>query len=109
MRKMREHYTLGHPSPVEYRIAKGDAATEILRLAAETRCDLIALGTHGRTGLERLLVGSVAETVMRQAHRPVLTVHSPSCMQIPELDVEPPGNRDRSISSSKGQPSPMRA
>src|SRR4051812_14578216 len=44
----------------EYLLAEGAPATEITRLAQERGCDLIVLGTHGRTGLEHLLVGSVA-------------------------------------------------
>lgn len=40
--------------------------------------DLIVVGTHGRTGLRHVLLGSVAEAVVRRAHRPVLTVHEPS-------------------------------
>jgi nucleotide-binding universal stress UspA family protein len=63
--------------PVEHRLVEGDAATEILRLAGETKCDLIVMGTHGRTGLGRLLMGSVAEQVVRKAPCPVLTVKTP--------------------------------
>jgi universal stress protein A len=55
----------------------GDAATEILQLATDKNCDLIVLGTHGRTGLKRLLMGSVAEEVVRKANCPVLTVKTP--------------------------------
>jgi len=54
-----------------------DPAGEILRLAAEVECDLIVLGTHGRTGLGRVLLGSVAEQVLRRAPCPVLTVKMP--------------------------------
>ena len=43
---------------------EGDTATEILGAAAEDGCDLIVLGTHGRTGLGRALMGSVAEAVL---------------------------------------------
>jgi nucleotide-binding universal stress UspA family protein len=63
--------------PVEHRLAEGDSAEEILRLAQESGCDLIVLGTHGRTGLPRLLMGSVAEQVVRKAPCPVLTVKAP--------------------------------
>jgi nucleotide-binding universal stress UspA family protein len=45
---------------------------------ASRRCDLIVMGTHGRTGLRHLFLGSVAERVVRQAHSPVLTVRSES-------------------------------
>jgi nucleotide-binding universal stress UspA family protein len=62
---------------VERRLEEGDAAIQILRIAQETGCDLIVLGTHGRTGLGRLLMGSVAEQVLRRASCPVLTVKAP--------------------------------
>ena len=58
-------------------VIDGDAAEEIVRHAKETMCDLIVMGTHGRTGLGRLLMGSVAEKVMRGAPCPVLTVKDP--------------------------------
>jgi len=56
----------------------GQPADEILRLARKVSCDLIVMGTHGRTGLARLLHGSVAEEVLRKATCPVLTVHLPA-------------------------------
>lgn len=62
---------------VEHRIAEGEAPTEILRVAESVKCDLIVMGTHGRTGLGRLLSGSVAEEVTRRASCPVLAVKSP--------------------------------
>jgi len=58
----------------EYRLAEGDPAEEILRLTEELRCNLIVMGSHGKTGLARLLTGSVAEEVLRKAVRPVLIV-----------------------------------
>ncbi|HEV3144517.1 MAG TPA: universal stress protein [Gemmataceae bacterium] len=58
---------------MDYQLVEGEAAQEILRIAAEKPCDLIVMGTHGRTGLERFLLGSVAEQVVRQAACPVLT------------------------------------
>jgi universal stress protein A len=62
---------------VERRLEMGDAVTEILRVARELPADLIVMGTHGRTGLGRLLMGSVAEQVVRRASCPVLTVSHP--------------------------------
>ena len=59
---------------VEHRLTEGDPAEEVLRLAALLQCDLIVVGTHGRTGLGRLLMGSVAEEVLRKAACPVLVV-----------------------------------
>jgi len=62
---------------LEHRLEEGDPATGILEVAEEAGCDLIVMGTHGRTGLTRLLAGSVAEKVMRQAPCPVMTVRAP--------------------------------
>jgi len=61
----------------ERRFEEGDPAGTILRVARELPADLIVMGTHGRTGLARLLMGSVAERVMRKASCPVLTVTTP--------------------------------
>lgn len=63
--------------PVEHRLVVGDPAGEIVRVAEEEGVDLIVLGTHGRTGLSRLLMGSVAEAVVRRAACPVFTFKSP--------------------------------
>jgi nucleotide-binding universal stress UspA family protein len=63
--------------PVEHCLCEGDTPAEILRLAAKCKCDLIVMGTHGRTGLSRQLLGSVAEAVQRMASCPVLTVKTP--------------------------------
>ena len=54
-------------------IRTGDATAEITALATSLEADLIVVGTHGHTGLERLLLGSVAETVTRHAPCSVLT------------------------------------
>jgi len=63
--------------PVSHVFLDGDPATEIVRYAADAGIDVIVLGTHGRTGVERLLMGSVAEKVMRDAHCSVLVVKLP--------------------------------
>lgn len=52
-------------------------AREIAHYASEHKVDLVVIGTHGRSGLSRLLIGSVAEKVVRLAPCPVLTVHHP--------------------------------
>lgn len=62
---------------VERLLREGDPVREILRAARETKPDLLVLGTHGRTGVGRLLMGSVAEAVLRKAPCPVLTVKAP--------------------------------
>jgi nucleotide-binding universal stress UspA family protein len=61
--------------PVRSRVLSGDPAAEIVRHAREERCDLVVVGTHGRTGIQRLVLGSVAERVARQSPCPVLVVH----------------------------------
>ena len=60
-------------APVQVIVAVGRPAEEILRVAREEKVDLIVMGTHGRTGVRHLLLGSVAEAVTRHAPCPVLT------------------------------------
>jgi len=72
--------------PVDYRLEEGDPATVIQQVAQEVNADLIVMGTHGRKGLVRLLLGSVAEQTVRQAPCPVLTVRQPFAEVLPVLD-----------------------
>ena len=58
-------------------IVNGTPFTEIVRVAREENASLLVLGTHGRSGLQHLLIGSVAERVVRKAPCPVLTVKHP--------------------------------
>lgn len=64
----------GTGAPVEFASLDGPAAPEICNYAADNAFDLIVVGSHGRTGLKRFLLGSVAENVVRHAAVPVLTV-----------------------------------
>jgi nucleotide-binding universal stress UspA family protein len=57
-----------------YLFRTGTAPEEIAHTAADENADLVVVGTHGRTGINRLLIGSVAERVVRVAPCPVLTV-----------------------------------
>jgi nucleotide-binding universal stress UspA family protein len=57
-------------------IGHGDAGSEIVRIAQDEHADLIVIATHGTTGLEHILFGSVAERVVRHAHCPVLSVRA---------------------------------
>ncbi len=86
----QEHFRwrLQWPEPergisVEHRVAEGDSAEEILRLADGLACDMIVMGTRGRSGLGRLLTGSVAEQVLRRAACPVLTVRADEASAAP--------------------------
>ena len=62
---------------MEYRQEEGEPAELILRMADEHHCDLIVLGTHGRDGIGRVLLGGFAERILRRAGCPVLIVRSP--------------------------------
>lgn len=59
--------------PYEHRLLTGDPAAAIVRLAEDENVDMIIMGTHGRTGIVRVLMGSVAEVVVRRAKCPVVT------------------------------------
>ena len=63
---------------------EGPAATVILDAADEFEADLIVMGTHGRTGFRRLVLGSVAEEVVRKSLCPVLTVKAAVRVERPE-------------------------
>ena len=74
---MTSLHAIKAPAPtvtIEYRLLEGDAATVIVETAAETGADLIVMGTTGRAGFSRLVMGSVAEEVLRRAPCPVLTI-----------------------------------
>jgi nucleotide-binding universal stress UspA family protein len=58
----------------ETKIIEGTATTEIIQRAQRIGADLVVVGTHGRTGLAHIVLGSVAERVVRRASCPVLTV-----------------------------------
>ena len=57
------------------KILTGDIAEEIMRFAGDTGCDLIVMGTHGYKGFERIIFGSVADKVVKNACCPVLTIN----------------------------------
>lgn len=65
---------------VEPLIERGEPAFEILEAAKAFDADLIVVGSHGRTGIERFLLGSVAENVAKHAARPVLVVRGPQAV-----------------------------
>ena len=72
---------IGHeriPASVRYEtlVISGDPAEQVLNAARGLEADLIVMGTHGRKGISRLMLGSVAERVVRESPTPVLTAHS---------------------------------
>ncbi|WP_321889999.1 universal stress protein [Paraburkholderia bannensis] len=83
--KMLEAGVQGIARSVEAHLGAEDIAHCIVRVAAEFNADLIVMGTHGRRGVRRLVLGSVAERVLRSARCPILLV--PSHKHLPESAV----------------------
>ncbi|MCK6569706.1 universal stress protein [Myxococcota bacterium] len=75
----------------EARVVEGHPADAIASCARECQADLVVMGTHGRRGVRRLWLGSVAESVVRECERPVLTVHAGTRVEAPTV-VELVGN-----------------
>ncbi|AFM24653.1 universal stress protein [Desulfomonile tiedjei] len=76
LEELAEEY--GSLIPVKPYCTIGSAPKEIVELAARESVDLIVMGTHGRTGVKHLVMGSIARSVLRSAHRPVLIVEAPT-------------------------------
>jgi len=74
--------------PVTHVMLEGDPASEIVSYARDAGIDQIVIGTHGRTGIERMLMGSVAEKVMRDAPCSVLVVKLPKGASGTKPDLE---------------------
>lgn len=72
---------------VRHVLLQGDPAEEIVRYGRDAGMDLIVMGTHGRTGVERLVLGSVAEKVLRDASCSVLVVKLPKGLPVTERGV----------------------
>lgn len=79
-------------------ITQGPPSREIVGYADEEACDLVVMGTHGRGGLNRLLLGSVAERVVRSSDVPVMTVG------VGEADAERSGATDERATAEASTP-----
>ena len=77
--------------PMHFTVEEGNVTNEILSEARDLHADLIVMGTHGRSGFDRLALGSIAEKVLRRAPCPVLTV--PPADQIVPIADGPPFRR----------------
>jgi nucleotide-binding universal stress UspA family protein len=86
-RSAKPHLTM------DYVLERGNPNEVILQVADEADCDVIVMGTHGRSGLSRLLMGSVTDYVMRRAPCPVVTLKEP----MPEGESAPPGGLDSGV------------
>lgn len=73
-RKLHDEGLQADTRSIDLRTWGGTVADAILREAQRWQADLLILGTHGRRGFRRLMIGSVAEHVLRRAHRPVMLV-----------------------------------
>jgi nucleotide-binding universal stress UspA family protein len=62
-------------------LEQADPRDGIFNAAEKEQCDLIVMGTHGRRGIARALIGSVAESTVRRSTLPVLTIHSPKALK----------------------------
>jgi len=71
----KEQYLATGAAAVHSKVLTGDVSEEILSYAVEISCDLIIMGTHGYKGLERIMFGSVADKVVKNACCPVMTIN----------------------------------
>jgi|SoiMethySBSTD1v2_1073268.scaffolds.fasta_scaffold00895_14 nucleotide-binding universal stress UspA family protein len=103
LQQYREELTtcagVGGVDAVDIEVAQGSVSGEIVRFANELPADLLVMGTHGRSGFDRLMLGSVTEKVLRKVSCPVLTVpaHAPDDIPAPifrrvlcAVDFSPP-------------------
>ena len=84
---------------VKQHVVHGDATSKILEFAQENAVGLIVMGTHGRTGVARVVLGSVTETVVRRAPCPVLTVRESYAQ-----NLEEEGDRSAQPAAGSGEP-----
>jgi nucleotide-binding universal stress UspA family protein len=86
---------------IETAMVDGPPSREVLTYAEEIGCDLVVMGTHGRGGLNRLLLGSVAERVVRSATIPVMTVRVGEAIERPpKATDEQPITADPSVTEA---------
>ena len=81
--KLREILPAESGVQIEHQMVRGAAADGILQVAQRENVELIVMATHGRSGLTHLLMGSVAEHVVRRATCPVLTLRRPETEMVP--------------------------
>jgi nucleotide-binding universal stress UspA family protein len=93
LRRLQQTAEEGYGLDIDIDLSEGEPATEILKVARDRHCDLIVMGTHGRTGLRHLLMGSIAEKVVRKADCPVLTARAPLVPETASGTLFPPEPR----------------
>jgi nucleotide-binding universal stress UspA family protein len=86
-RYIREH--LGGSGKVDRMVAESQAVPAILLAAGEKKADMIVMGTHGRSGINRLMLGSVTEKILHETDRPVLTVRGKTGRaELPKVSIQ---------------------
>lgn len=75
--QLEQIHPLDESIAIEHLLLIGDPASELVELTRTQRFNLVVMGTHGRTGLDRLLMGSVAERMLRESPCSVLVVKLP--------------------------------
>jgi len=88
---LEEIERLSDSVPVETTVERGKPSVEIVEYARTHGCDTIVMGTHGRGGINRLLLGSVAEQVVRSAPVPVVTISVTENDRAERLEAAPSG------------------
>jgi len=101
--QLRARQLVNAKTSVEYRVVKGNPVEEILDTAENIGADVIVMGTHGRSGVRRLMMGSVAEAVSRKATCPVVTVGGKP-KPTPETAHEPIGGRHGDVAFAEAGP-----
>ena len=98
--KLHEFATPDPQIPLEFRLEQGNPTRQIVQVARELPADMIVMGSHGRTGINRLLLGSVAEDVQRKAPCGVLTIKFPAENALPYQYLLPENRRRRATVGS---------
>jgi nucleotide-binding universal stress UspA family protein len=76
----------------EHRLIVGNPSEAVLELADQEQVEMIVIATHGRTGVSRLLMGSVAEAIVRKAKCPVLTIKASAAPPAKRAVTKEPGH-----------------
>ena len=93
LKRLHDLYPASNSVSMVYRLSGGEPVEEIRRAAEDTHCNLVVMSSHGRKGVNRLLMGSVAESVFRAVSVSVLIVHSARPETVPGDEATPESAR----------------
>jgi nucleotide-binding universal stress UspA family protein len=104
-RQIKSHEGAG--IPIRGLIKQGDPWAMVNETVEDIAADLVVMGTHGRTGIPRMLIGSVAEKVVRTAKVPVLTVHPHDITLTPKAEfAQPQPPVSNGVVTDRSKPAP---